>query len=176
MEKLPFDWPVESLRAINGVDFLPEGFSAITESDLDSILAIEHLSFQRPWGRGAFLDELKFPGALNFAAWRLDADDRQKIVAYVFFRAVIEEMHILKIAVAPEWRCQGIGAALMNKGLVLAESLGCRAAYLEVRPGNVAAVKLYRKLGFSVIAKRAGYYPETGEDALVMRRELRGEA
>lgn len=176
MGKQPFDWPAESLRVINGVDFLPEKFSVITASDLDSILAIEHLSFQRPWGRSAFLDELKFPGSSNFAAWRLDVADCQKIVAYVFFRTVFDEMHILKIAVAPEWRCRGIGAALMNKGLALAESLGCHVAYLEVRPGNFTAVKLYRKLGFSMIAKRTGYYPETGEDALVMCRELRGES
>jgi len=148
-------------------------FTAITESDIDAILPIESLSFQRPWGRCSFLSELGLPGAENLAVRHTDPDGHQRIVAYVFFRLVADEMHILKIAVAPSWRCRGIATVLMNKSLELAGNKGCRAAYLEVRPANTAADMLYRKLGFSVIGKRTNYYSETGEDALVMRKELR---
>ena len=148
-------------------------FTAITESDIDAILSIESLSFQRPWERRAFLSELGLPGAESLAVRQTDFDGRQRIVAYIFFRWVADEIHILKIAVAPEWRCRGIAAALMEESLVLAETNGCSMAYLEVRPANTAAVMLYHKLGFSVIGKRTNYYSETGEDALVMRKKLR---
>jgi len=94
-------------------------------------------------------------------------------VAYIFFRLVVDEMHILKIAVAPEWRCRGIASVLMKKSMELADTKGCNAAYLEMRPANTAAVTLYRKLGFCVIGKRTNYYSETGEDALVMCKKLR---
>jgi ribosomal-protein-alanine N-acetyltransferase len=164
---------VEFSKATNGADLLLKVFTAITESDIDAILPIESLSFQRPWGRRSFLSELGLPGAENLAVRRTDPDSPQRIVAYIFFRLVADEMHILKIAVAPVWRCQGIATDLMEISLELADNKGCRAAYLEVRPANNAAVMLYRKLGFSVIGKRANYYSETGEDALVMRKELR---
>ncbi|MEW6673751.1 MAG: ribosomal protein S18-alanine N-acetyltransferase [Thermodesulfobacteriota bacterium] len=148
-------------------------FSAINESDIDTILSIESLSFQRPWGRQSFLSELGLPGAVGLSVRQLDAGGREHITAYIFFRLAADEMHILKIAVAPEWRGRGTAVALMEKSLELADSRGCCAAYLEVRPANTAAVGLYRKLGFDVIGKRTNYYSETGEDALVMCKHLR---
>jgi ribosomal-protein-alanine N-acetyltransferase len=148
-------------------------FTAITESDIDAILPIESHSFQRPWERQSFLNELGLPGAENLAVRHTNPGGHQHIVAYIFFRLVADEMHILKIAVAPEWRCRGIATVLMNKSLELAVTKGCSSAYLEMRPANDAAVKLYRKLGFRVIGKRKNYYPETGEDALVMCNKLR---
>jgi len=61
----------------------------------------------------------------------------------------------------------------VRKSLELASAKGCCAAYLEVRSANIAAERLYRKLGFEVIGKRINYYAETGEDALVMTKTLR---
>lgn len=148
-------------------------FTAITEADIDAILSIECHSFQRPWGRRSFLSELGLPGAESLAVRCTDSGDRLRIAAYIFFRLAVDEMHILKIAVAPEWRCRGIATDLMEKSLELADTKGCSAAYLEMRPANTAAVKLYRKLGFAVIGKRTNYYTETGEDALVMSKQLR---
>ena len=148
-------------------------FTAISESDIDAILPIESHSFQRPWERRSFLSELGLSGAENLAVRHTDSGGHQHIVAYIFFRLVVDEMHILKIAVAPEWRCRGIATDLMEKSLDLADAKGCSVAYLEVRPANTAAVMLYRKLGFSIIGKRINYYPETGEDALVMSKQIR---
>jgi len=148
-------------------------FKAITEPDIDAIVPIETLSFPRPWERRSFLSELGVPGAESFAVRHTDADGHEHIVAYIFFRLVADEMHILKIAVAPSWRCRGIATVLMEKCLDLAATKGCDSAYLEVRPANTAAVMLYRKLGFRAVGKRTNYYPETGEDALVMCKKLR---
>ncbi|MDF1593099.1 MAG: ribosomal protein S18-alanine N-acetyltransferase [Desulfobacterales bacterium] len=164
---------MESSRATSGVSLLLGVFTAITEPDIDAILPIESHSFQRPWGRGSFLSELEMPGAENLAVRYTDYGGHERIVAYIFFRLAADEMHILKIAVASEWRCQGIATVLMEKSLALAEHKGGSVAYLEMRPGNTAAVMLYRKLGFRVIGKRTNYYSETGEDALVMSKTIR---
>jgi len=148
-------------------------FTAITEPDIDAIIPIETLSFSRPWERRSFLSELGVPGAESFAVRHTDSDGHEHFVAYIFFRVVADEMHILKIAVAPSWRCRGIATVLMEQSLEQAGAKGCETAYLEVRPANTAAVMLYRKLGFKVIGKRTNYYSETGEDALVMCKKLR---
>ena len=147
-------------------------FTAITESDIDAIVPIEIISFSQPWERRSFLSELGVPGAESFAVRYTDSDGHGHIVAYIFFRLAAGEMHILKIAVAPSWRGRGIATVLMEKSLNLAAAKGCGAAYLEVRPTNTAAVMLYCKLGFRVVGKRRNYYPETGEDALVMSKQL----
>jgi len=152
---------------------LAEVFTAITETDIDAILSIENNSFQLPWSRRSFLSELGLPGAENLAVRHTDAGSPPRIVAYIFFRLVADEMHILKIAVAPDRRCRGIAAVLMEKSLALADAKGCRAAFLELRPANTAALRLYRKLGFEMIGKRKNYYSETGEDALVMSKKIR---
>jgi len=148
-------------------------FTVITEADIDAILSIESHSFQQPWERRSFLSELGLPGAESLAVRCADPGGHPRIAAYIFFRLAADEMHILKIAVAAEWRCRGIATALMEKSLELADTKGCCAAFLELRPANTAAVKLYRKLGFGVIGKRTNYYSETGEDALVMSKKLR---
>ena len=47
--------------------------------------------------------------------------------------------------------------------------------FLEVRPTNAEALRLYESLGFQVIGRRKGYYFDTGEDALVMEARLAGD-
>jgi len=148
-------------------------FRAITAADIDAVLLIERDSFQEPWERRSFLSELTAAGAENLALCRAAASGRKEIVAYIFLRWVLDELHVLKIAVAPVWRRSEFGTVLMNKSLELAAAKGCTAAYLEVRPANRAAMALYRKLGFRLIGRRTNYYSETGEDALVMRKNLR---
>jgi ribosomal-protein-alanine N-acetyltransferase len=163
---------VEFSKETNGVSGLQGYLIAITEADIDAILAIEAHSFPRPWGRISFLNELSCKDAGNFAVKYNDFNGHEKIIAYISFRLVAGEMHILKIAVAPKWRCQGVASWLMNKSLAMAVEKGTRVAYLEVRPSNDLALMLYNKLGFQAIAKRPNYYSETSEDALVMEKKL----
>ncbi len=95
------------------------------------------------------------------------------IIAYICFRMIADEMHILKIAVAPEWRHQGIALWLLEKSLENAVKKGAEVTYLEVRPSNNPAIGLYNKAGFRVVGKRPNYYSETREDALVMIKYLK---
>jgi len=55
---------------------------------------------------------------------------------------------ILSIAVAKSFRGQGIAGELIAVALTYFRSAGVRRARLEVRPDNIAAVKVYKKHGF----------------------------
>jgi len=84
-------------------------------------------------------------------------------------------MYILKIAVTPKRQRQGIATWLLRKSFLLASEKNARVAFIDVRPSNVPAIKLYKKLGFQTVGIRPNYYTETREDALVMRKRLKEE-
>jgi ribosomal-protein-alanine N-acetyltransferase len=80
--------------------------------------------------------------------------------------------------VNPLVRRQGVGERLMSSVENIARQSHCQRIILEVRPSNVAAIKLYEKLGFALIGKRKQYYPldpESGEreDAHVLAKSLK---
>jgi ribosomal-protein-alanine N-acetyltransferase len=85
---------------------------------------------------------------------------------------VIDELHVLNVATAPAVRRRGVATALMREAIAYAATTRVRLLLLEVRRSNRAALGLYRRLGFSVTALRAGYYADTGEDAIEMNLTL----
>ena len=89
------------------------------------------------------------------------------------FRAAGGEAEVLTLAVLPDARRLGTGAALLEAGLDWCTSLGARAMFLEVAVANRGARALYERAGFSVVGSRRRYY-EGGGDAFVMRAELTG--
>jgi ribosomal-protein-alanine N-acetyltransferase len=82
-------------------------------------------------------------------------------------------MHVLKIAVTPQWRSLGIASWLLEKSLSVNKNKGIAKSFLEVRTSNIPAIGLYQKLGFKVIGRRPHYYSDTQEDALVMINHLK---
>ena len=83
------------------------------------------------------------------------------------------ELHIIRIAVAQDFRTMGVGTWLLQQCFKLVEQKNFDAVYIEVRPSNKAAIALYRKLGFDLIGTRPNYYPDSNEDALVMKKQLK---
>jgi len=146
---------------------------AITPRDLDRILIIDRLAFKLPWNRALFLEELFCNDALSYAVKCNQADQSLTIIAYVFWRIVLTELHIIRIAVAPDFRSRGVATWLLQQCFKITGQKGFDSALIEVRPSNKSAIALYNKLGFSVIGTRPNYYPETNEDALVMRKQLK---
>jgi [ribosomal protein S18]-alanine N-acetyltransferase len=147
---------------------------AITAQDLDKILIIDRLAFKRPWSRTLYLDELSCDKAFSYAVKCNRADQDLTIIAYAFWRMVVTELHIVRIAVAPDFRSKGVATWLLQQCFKLAkQKKDFDSICIEVRPSNNAAIALYRKLGFYVIGTRPHYYPESGEDALVMRKQLK---
>lgn len=145
----------------------------LTAADLDEVLAIERASFSTPWSRGAFLYELnQNPAARCWVARGSGAAPR--VLGYLCLWEIRPEIHITNVAVHPGWRRQGVARLLLGTILEDARRRQLTLAFLEVRPNNVEARRLYESLGFQVIGRRKGYYFDTGEDALLMRADLSG--
>ena len=139
---------------------------------LDQVLEIEIQSFNFPWNRSSYIDELNCSGALNRAVIVPDRADGKSLIAYLCCRIIIDELHIMKIAVAPSWRRRGVASALLQHGFDLAHNKGVKKVLLEVRTTNLAAQRLYRHNGFQLIGKRPNYYPQTGEAALLYMKKI----
>jgi len=149
----------------------PLRLAPMTLEDLDEVLAIERVSFQTPWSRGAFRYEL----TQNRVARSVVVRAGRQLVGYVCLWEIGHEIHITNLAVHPSFRRRGAARALLGHILEDARASGVELVFLEVRPTNAEALTLYESLGFCVIGRRKGYYFDTGEDALVMEARLDAE-
>ncbi len=113
-------------------------------------------------------EEIARPWSLPFVA-----RDRASgaVVGFLLTWHVTDEVHILDVVVAEPLRRRGIGGALMRHALTWARERSAVHIYLEVRRGNVAAIALYRGLGFYTLNVRKKYYPD-GEDAIEMAARM----
>ena len=137
-------------------------------SDLDAVSVIEESSYGFPWSRSVLADCLRS----NYVCRVVDYDTA--ILGYGIMSCGAGEAHILNICVDPAFRSMGVGTMLVCYLLKNAGLAGAESIFLEVRPSNLKALKLYESLGFKQIATRANYYPTmTGrEDALVFNKVL----
>lgn len=138
-------------------------------SDLAGVVAIERSSFGDPWTRAMLAAHLKSEGGNNF----LVADTNGRVAGYAITVAVAEECELLNIAVDPDFRGQGIGAALLDSAMARCQRSGATEIWLEVRASNAAARALYASRGFTEQGVRKRYYHAPREDALVLRADLR---
>lgn len=94
----------------------------------------------------------------------------------VEYQQILDEGHLLGIAVVPSLRGQGLGMHLLQAALDEMRGKGCSRCLLEVRRSNRAAQALYERASFTLDGVRRDYYPpqESGEreDALLYSREL----
>jgi ribosomal-protein-alanine N-acetyltransferase len=81
---------------------------------------------------------------------------------------MVDEAHIVTIAVRKAHKNQGLGERLLISIIQLAMQLNARVVTLEVRLSNTIAQKLYEKYGFTKAGTRKKYYSDNGEDALIM--------
>jgi ribosomal-protein-alanine N-acetyltransferase len=139
-------------------------------ADVSAIWAIEKLSFRTPWSRWCFLSELGHRNSHLLLAGPSPPQPWQTW-AYLIFWVVLDEMHILNLAVHPAQRRRGIARRLLSEGLAQARELGAELAWLEVRPSNTAARALYESFGFKEVGRRPRYYDDTQEDALLLTLE-----
>jgi [ribosomal protein S18]-alanine N-acetyltransferase len=145
--------------------------TAMNEQHLEAVQAIEQSSFIAPWSSQLFNQELQLSVALSLIA-AIREDGREKVIGYFCAWIVEDDCTVLRIACHPQHRRRGIGSMLLQQGLAKAGERGARRASLEVRPSNDSALAFYRACGFTIAGVRKGYYPETGEDALVMQLTL----
>jgi len=135
----------------------------VRESDLPAIFRIEERSFPYPYPLGY----LRFLAKVNPYTF-LVAENQSGVVGYLIadirYRT---EGHIISIAVREDERRKGVAKLLIRSVTSEFRKLGIRLVRLEVRVGNLAAVNLYRSMGYKEVGVMSGYYRD-GEDALEM--------
>jgi ribosomal-protein-alanine N-acetyltransferase len=148
-------WPVE-----------PE-IRAMHELDVPMVVAIERAAYQFPWSEGIFRDCLR----VGYVCRVVDVGGA---CGYGIMSIGAGEAHILNVCIREDRRCCGLGRKLLIYLLDRARASGMHEAFLEVRPTNTVAGRLYRSLGFEQVGVRRGYYQAVGgrEDAAVLRRPL----
>jgi ribosomal-protein-alanine N-acetyltransferase len=150
----------------------PEGITItrMSEHDLLEVVQIEEQSGLSRWGWAAYYAELQGANRelMLVARPSESAVEAVPILGYIVARETAGELHINNFAVRSGHRRRGIGAALLERVLAEARVRKANAAFLEVRSGNHAAQALYEKSGFRAIARRANYYSDPREDAVVM--------
>jgi ribosomal-protein-alanine N-acetyltransferase len=136
-------------------------------ADVSAIWAIEKAAFLTPWSRWSFLAELGQRHSHTLVAGPASPQPWQTW-AYLIFWVVLDEMHILNLAVHSEHHRRGLARRLLAEGLAQARTLGAELAWLEVRPSNLAALALYESFEFKEVGRRPRYYDDTQEDALLL--------
>lgn len=146
--------------------------SCLAKADINTLLDIETASFPAPWDRASFERELseETSHCLVIKKGQLEKPDR--VIAYLCFTLLEAEMYIINLAVDAAYRRRGVATFLLAYCLRLAKGHSAEKIFLEVRPSNRAAIELYRKIGFCDAGRREGHYLETGEDAVVMIKEM----
>lgn len=132
-------------------------------ADLPVVVSIERRSFSNPWSVGMFVLEMSRKSGIALAA--LEGD---RVVGCIILSRYDHAWHLMKIAVAPERRRRGIASALIDAAFAGFED--DTPVTLEVRPSNRSAISLYERFRFASMGLRKGYYPDNGEDALIMWR------
>ncbi len=129
------------------------------EDDLPAVRAIEGLSFSNPWSDTTFRGEIQnTPVSSPLVVVRRPGEE---VVG-------CDDVQVNNIAVHPECRGLGLGEAMMRFAIAKVRTAGAEFMTLEVRQSNVAAVALYKKLGFEVLGTRKNYYTKPDEDAYVL--------
>jgi ribosomal-protein-alanine N-acetyltransferase len=166
---MPAKMPVYNLGGIAyHLRHMPEISKEITicpmmVADMDQVMAIERASYPLPWQEQHFLDEINSAVAFPLAAF----DQNGMVLGFICPMLVLDEGHILNVAVAPASRGQGVGRLLVQRVLDDCRLSGAAFVSLEVRVSNSEAIALYRQMGFIEVGRRKRYY-ENGEDALMM--------
>ncbi len=147
-------------QGIQGIRIRP-----MVREDIPAVAALERESFSEPWSEKGFEDAL--PGRQNIF---LAAVGKEGMIAgYIGLYGSFDEGEITNVAVAGEFRGQGVGFLLVERMKELASLQGIRQIFLEVRVSNEAARRLYGKAGFEACGLRKNFYREPVEDAILMR-------
>jgi [ribosomal protein S18]-alanine N-acetyltransferase len=142
---------------------------AAAASDAELLADLHARSFDRPWSAAEVAKLLDNPTAFALLARHNGAPS-----GFALAWAAAGDAELLTVAVVPEARRNGLGAALVTSAGVAALVRGAGEMHLEVAADNAAARALYRKLGYEEAGRRREYYSGEGggADAIVMRRSL----
>ncbi|WJW76165.1 ribosomal protein S18-alanine N-acetyltransferase [Thiohalobacter sp. IOR34] len=146
-------------------------YRPMTADDVAAVMEIERRAYPYPWTEGILRDCLR----VGYNCWVHECEGR--IEGYAVMSVAVGEAHILNLCVRPESQGRGLGRRLLRHLISVARRNRADTLFLEVRPSNRVALRLYEALGFVEVGRRRDYYPagEAREDALVLARPLEGE-
>ncbi len=134
---------------------------------IDGIDKINRLSFSKPWSKMLIEQDMDNPNC--FYAVGIEEN---KVVGYAGITVIAGEANITNIATHPDNRRKGIGKILLSCLIDICIENNFLLITLEVRRSNIAAIALYKSLGFEIEGERKRYYSDNGEDALIMTRRF----
>src|SRR4030067_2584396 len=126
----------------------------MTEGDLIEVIGIENEAFSDPWTIDMFYSELFNSFSRIWAVREMSGN----LIGYICFWRVVDEAHILNLAVKRHYRNKGIASKILQFAISYWKKDGVKTVLLEVRRSNMAAQGLYEKFSFSVIVSRTRYY------------------
>jgi [ribosomal protein S18]-alanine N-acetyltransferase len=135
----------------------------LVRADLDAIHEIETAQFDDPWSLRVLRDELAAPNRRYTKASRAG-----QVVGYLGIMLIDAEAHVNTIATTPAAEGTGVATALLAEAIGALSAAGTRDVTLEVASRNLRAQRLYMRFGFAPVGMRRGYYPHSGDDAVVM--------
>ena len=137
-------------------------------SDVEAVARIERAAYAFPWTPGMFADCI----GSGHECWV--AREGRAILGYAILAAGAGEAHLLNVCVPPTRRRRGHGTALVRHMIDRATGCKARTLFLEVRPSNTAARRMYEHLGFREVGRRRKYYPTADgrEDAEILALSL----
>lgn len=149
---------------------MPPLLRPMRQSDLDAVMDIEARAYPFPWTRGIMRDCL----LAGYQMWVAEGDDGT-LLGYGVLSVAVGEAHLLNLCTAPGLEGRGHAQRMLQAMLKLARANGAQRVFLEVRPSNPRAQRLYDLAGFNEIGRRPRYYPDHDgrrEEAIVMAIEL----
>lgn len=137
----------------------------MTVADVDEVYAIEKETFSDPWSKASFLESIAEPSN-HYLVAIVD----EGVAGYCGYWGVAGEGYIYNVAVKASHMRQGIGIKMLEELIIQAVGRGIGSLTLEVRQSNVAAINLYKKLGFTEAGTRKDFYTKPDENAIIMWR------
>ncbi len=137
--------------------------------DTAEVVAVERASYSAGWPATAFERELTQNAMARYVVLR--ARPQGPIVGFAGLWLMVDEAHVVTVAVLPESRRRGYGRILVHGLIEVAIRHGMQMATLEVRESNGAAQALYREFGFYDVGERKQYYSDNHENAIIMSTE-----
>ena len=115
---------------------------------------------------------MQMPGAFTVLAVKAEGNAKEQIVGFLVGQKMARALgHVVTIDVIADVRRHGVGTLLMNECESRLISAGCRAVYLETAVDNHAALRFYKRHGYSVLKTIPRYYMNS-LDAFMLGKNL----
>ena len=140
----------------------------VTPDRIPEIVALDRICLGGLWTASAYLREVESSRSTLLALYLKSSTEIGFAIGIACLWAIVDEAHITLLAIAPEYRRQGLGQLLLLTLLKDAIARKLEWATLEVNVNNAKAIDLYQKFGFELVGTRKGYYQPAGDDASIL--------